>query len=265
MIHEPMRHAQKTSATNKPGKTTPAQNSPAQSPAAQNPAGPWSPEPIDLPHPADFVAPFFYFARRAASTVTFVSPSVQDVLGYDPTKIVGVDYMDYALLDDPLNADLAECQRMDLSGGQSLHTLRVARAWDGSRKVLSVQTVEPTDRQGFQSDRRHNIAMDVTESVETYRSMRRRLDEIEDCLGKLSTGEQAIAVRLVDGKLNREIARELNVSDRTVERRRASILKNLGTKSTSKVVQLMVEQEMLQTLIQQDAPWRHARNAHLVY
>ncbi|TWU07680.1 LuxR C-terminal-related transcriptional regulator [Stieleria varia] len=219
---------------------------------------------IDLPRVLDFLEPCFFFAKRGLSQVTLVSPSVRDVLGYEPKQVIGGSYLDFVIHDDPINADLMECQTMDLSNGGRIQALRAVRAWDGSRRVLSIQTVGASDTEEKPVLTRHNVALDVTQSVDRYQKMSKRLTELTQCLGKMNASEHAIAYRLLDGKLNREIAKELNLSDRTVERRRASILKRLGTNSHAKVVQLMVERDLLTQMLEHNEPWHLARNANLV-
>lgn len=63
-----------------------------------------------------------------------------------------------------------------------------------------------------------------------------------DCVEKyrqLSERQQEIMEMLAEGKLNREIARELKISERTVEGHRYNAFKLLGVKNRSELVQLM--------------------------
>ena len=56
---------------------------------------------------------------------------------------------------------------------------------------------------------------------------------------QLSERQQEIMVMLAEGKLNREIARELKISERTVEGHRYNAFKLLGVKNRSELVRLM--------------------------
>lgn len=220
---------------------------------------------VDMPRPSDFVAPYFFFANRGVSEVTYVSASVQSVLGYDHSTLVGISYSHFLCEDDPLNSDLHECQRADYSNGRSIHALRSVKDASDRRRVLSVHTVGAAEYEGGPVVRRHNIARDVTESVETHTMLMARLKELEHATRKLSRQEREVAERILTGRMNRDIAEELDVSDRTVERRRAAIMKHLDANTTPELVSKLVERDMLRTWTYQasDAQWQTARNSHL--
>ncbi|WP_161604686.1 LuxR C-terminal-related transcriptional regulator [Roseiconus nitratireducens] len=220
---------------------------------------------LDLPRATDFVEPYFFFSNRNVTEVTFVSPSVRGVLGYDPSAIPGLSYTHFLYEGDPLNQDIPECQRVDLSDGQTLHALRGVRNSDGERRILSVHTVGVAENPGGPVVRRHNIARDVTESVQTHMDLMSRLEKLEHEARQMSRQERDVAERILQGKMNRDIARELDVSDRTVERRRAAIMKHLNAATTSEMVSKLVEREMLRTWTYTagDVQWQQARNSHL--
>ena len=219
----------------------------------------------DLPRPTDFVAPYFFFANREESQVTYASPSVASVLGFDPKKVLGLSYHEF-LLDDPLNDDVKECEDHPLQDGESIHALRCVRDASGRRRILYVQTIGASDYEGGPVTARHNIANDVTESVEAYRSQMKRLAQLNFAVSQLSPQERDVADRILEGKMNREIAGELNVSNRTIERRRAAVLKHLNVATTWEMVSKMVERDMLISWANsaKDNQWQRARNASLV-
>ena len=196
----------------------------------------YSVSPLDLPQASDFVEPYFFFANRARTEVTYVSPSVERVLGYNPSTLPGASYNDFLVADDPLNDDVEECQDTDLRGGRTIHALRSVFDRFGNRRILAVHTVGVSERPGGPTVRRHNIARDVTESVETHRKLMTRLHDLDRAARHLSPQERDVAEGILRGKMNRDIARELNVSDRTVERRRAAIMKHLDAATTSEMV-----------------------------
>lgn len=221
---------------------------------------------LDMPSPSDFVAPYFFFANRGLSEVTFVSSSVQSVLGYDPRSIPGLSYSHFLCEDDPLNDDVAECQQADLSNGKTLHALRSVQDVDNKRRILSVRTIGAAETPGGPVVRRHNIARDVTESVLTHTNLMTKLQELEFATRQMSDGERSVAQRILEGKMNRDIAEELDISDRTVERRRAAVMKHLNAATTPEMVSKLVQRDMLRTWTSaaSDAPWQTARNARRV-
>lgn len=220
---------------------------------------------LDWPRATDFVEPYFFFSNRGLTEVTFVSPSVETVLGYDPKGIPGLSYNQFLCEGDPLNDDVPECQQADLSDGSSIYALRGVLDSGGTRRILSIHTVGVSEFEGGPIVRRHNIAKDVTESVQTHTRLMARLQTLEHAARQMSRQERDVAERILQGKMNRDIARELKVSDRTVERRRAAIMKHLNAATTPELVSKLVERDMLRTWTYSacDAQWQMARNSHL--
>lgn len=70
-----------------------------------------------------------------------------------------------------------------------------------------------------------------------------RRDELRQKFAELSPQEREVLDQIVAGKMNKVIARELDVSVRTVENRRHNIFKKLGADSVAELVRLVVELE----------------------
>ena len=67
-----------------------------------------------------------------------------------------------------------------------------------------------------------------------------RLSEIKSRMDQLTFSEQAVVERIVAGKTNKVIASDLNISLRTVQFRRASIMKKMKANSRADLVGLML-------------------------
>jgi RNA polymerase sigma factor (sigma-70 family) len=78
---------------------------------------------------------------------------------------------------------------------------------------------------------------------EQQRSQAARREEIRQRLTELTPHEREVLDRIVAGKLNKSIARELKVSIRTVENRRHNIFQKLGADSVAELVRLVVDAE----------------------
>ena len=78
---------------------------------------------------------------------------------------------------------------------------------------------------------RHGIEL----SEERYGQLRANA-EYESRYAKLTSREREIIALLIDGSQNKEIARELSISSRTVEAHRANIKAKLGIRSISEIV-----------------------------
>jgi len=70
------------------------------------------------------------------------------------------------------------------------------------------------------------------------RRRKARRQRVEERLALLSEGERAVLNLILEGKLNKEIAAELGLSNRTVEDRRARLMKKMGARSVAELVQL---------------------------
>jgi two-component system, LuxR family, response regulator FixJ len=83
----------------------------------------------------------------------------------------------------------------------------------------------------------------IRKALDLDEQSRRRLEhrrQAEERLARLSPGEREVLHLMLEGKLNREIATSLGLSTRTIEDRRARLMKKLDTNSLAKLVQLVM-------------------------
>lgn len=83
-------------------------------------------------------------------------------------------------------------------------------------------------------------ALEIDE--ESYGRIRRR-DEMHDRLGSLTLQERTVLELIVSGTPNKAIANRLELGMRTVESRRANLMKKLDVFSVAELVQLVVDLE----------------------
>ena len=72
------------------------------------------------------------------------------------------------------------------------------------------------------------------------RRRRTRRQRAEERLAQLSPGEREVLNLILEGKMNKEIALELKLSTRTVEDRRAKLMRKMGAKSLAELVQVVM-------------------------
>ena len=72
------------------------------------------------------------------------------------------------------------------------------------------------------------------------RRRRARRQRAEERLTRLTAGERAVLNLILEGKMNKEIAAELGLSTRTIEDRRAKVMKKMDAKSLAELVQLVM-------------------------
>jgi len=73
-----------------------------------------------------------------------------------------------------------------------------------------------------------------------HRRRHARRQRAETRLGQLSDGEREVLDLILEGRMNKEIAAELGLSVRTVEDRRAKMMKKMGAKSLAELIQLVM-------------------------
>ncbi|HVW01680.1 MAG TPA: response regulator [Planctomycetaceae bacterium] len=82
----------------------------------------------------------------------------------------------------------------------------------------------------------------ISNGVALHREQREGLREqrnLRSCLSRLSAGEQAVLELLVEGNTSREIAQALDLSVRTIEHRRASLMDKLNVHSLPALFRLV--------------------------
>lgn len=72
------------------------------------------------------------------------------------------------------------------------------------------------------------------------RRRRARRQRVEERLSRLTPGEREVLDLILEGRMNKEVATELGLSTRTVEDRRAKLMKKMGAKSLAELVQLVM-------------------------
>jgi two-component system, LuxR family, response regulator FixJ len=83
----------------------------------------------------------------------------------------------------------------------------------------------------------------IRKAVDLDAQNRRRLARrrrAEERLSKLTPGEREVLDLILEGKLNKEIATELGLSTRTIEDRRAKLMKKMDAQCVAELVQLVL-------------------------
>jgi two-component system, LuxR family, response regulator FixJ len=92
---------------------------------------------------------------------------------------------------------------------------------------------KPVQEQELWDSIRKALALDAQ-----IRRRSARRQHAEERLVRLSAGEREVLNSILEGRTNKQIAAELNLSTRTVEDRRAKLMKKMGAKSLAELVQL---------------------------
>ncbi len=83
----------------------------------------------------------------------------------------------------------------------------------------------------------------IRKAIDLDAQNRRRLarrQQAEERLSKLTPGEREVLDLILEGKMNKEIAAELGLSTRTIEDRRAKLMKKMNAQCVAELVQLVM-------------------------
>ncbi len=95
--------------------------------------------------------------------------------------------------------------------------------------------------------REHDLLERINEALDFSRSSRERaLDRqaLIDKLASLSKRETEVFERVADGEMNKVIAIDLGISERTVEVHRSQVMHKLGVKTLAQLVRVKIEAEV---------------------
>ena len=72
------------------------------------------------------------------------------------------------------------------------------------------------------------------------RRRKARRSHADELITRLTRGEHEVLDMIIDGKINKDIATQLQLSIRTIEDRRAKLMKKMGANSVAELVQLVL-------------------------
>ena len=201
------------------------------------------------PRMDSFTKPYFFFSNNENNEVLYASPSVESVLGFRPADLIGkpcTAIVDYA---HPLNSGIRNSggppSQEGLAPREGLLAVRDA---DGTSRILKVQSYREVDNaDGARVN--YAIAQDVTETYEKELELRERRARLNKAASSLSGKEPDVLFRVIDGKPNKTIARELGVTERAIERIRARLMKKFEAANAAELVKKATELRILNDIL----------------
>lgn len=127
--------------------------------------------------------------------------------------------------------ELHSCQPLIIMTGHGDITMAVQAMKDGAFEFL-------------QKPFRDQELLDcITKALDQEKESRYTLETqhaVQELVNTLTTREREVVDKVLEGKVNKIIARELEISDRTVEIHRSHALGKLGVKSVAELVKIML-------------------------
>ena len=96
--------------------------------------------------------------------------------------------------------------------------------------------------------REHDLLDRINEALavdDTVRKQAMGRQAIQEKLALLSEREREVFERVADGEMNKVIAADLGISERTVEVHRGQVMKKLGVKTLAQLVRMKIEAELI--------------------
>jgi FixJ family two-component response regulator len=95
--------------------------------------------------------------------------------------------------------------------------------------------------------REHDLLERINEALSIDENAHRKAQDRQELAKKLSSlseREREVFERVADGKMNKVIAGELGISERTVEVHRGQVMKKLGVKTLAQLVRAKIDMEL---------------------
>lgn len=96
----------------------------------------------------------------------------------------------------------------------------------------------------LETERFERCLQRIEKEAEVFGAARRRMIEARDLISSLSAREREVLDWLSEGSSNKTIARELDISPRTVEIHRANMMQKLGARHAAEAVRLKLEAKL---------------------
>ena len=185
-----------------------------------------------------FIEPYFFFTLDTVGKILFVSASVDRILVTTPNALIG------QLWESVFN----ESTDLEQHESSPHKKFNAQMQTSGGIVNLEVQTYDEVDNHG-RLVATHGLARQVDDDTTLESTVRRKLADLEVLAAELSPRENQVLSRVLEGRLNKSIAKELEISERAVERIRARIMKKFGADSTAKMISMGTELNLLQELL----------------
>lgn len=186
-----------------------------------------------------FRAPYFFLSSDIDRRLFYVSPSVQSVLGFRPEVLIGQIYDDFIDAENSLYESVADpdsftTTKVKAAYGETLHAVNNV---DGEPVVLRVASYteysDPVTRQNPIAF--HCLLQDVSDVYRVEQLLQNHLMVLGKRTIQISEREQQVLNFLLAGRLNKSIAREIDITERGVERIRARLMSKFGAKSAAEL------------------------------
>ena len=203
-----------------------------------------------LPDIDGFSKPYFFLSNNSDFEIIYISQSVKDVLGFSPSELIGRRYTEFLDATSPMNDDIDQCMRFEQRryNARQQNSVWVVETKDSENKVLRVQMYGTQDSPN-QAGASHGLAQDVTDMFIKEQELHRRLVELKSLSQDLTEREIQVLNFVIDGKLNKWIAKQIGVTERTIENVRSRVMRKFHTETTAELAAKAKELQVLSEIV----------------
>lgn len=192
--------------------------------------------------------PFFAFLIDSKLRVIEVSPSFQHVLEFPENQVLGRDLGDFLDDSSPLNAHI-RISEGTLFAAETFHDRPfVFETQSGILKVIRLQASMLQDAQ-HPEQVLCAIGQDITQQYCVENELKDRLSRLELSLNELTQREKDVLECVVKGKLNKSIAKQMEITVRAVERIRSRLRKKFSAQTSAEMVSKATEHTVLKEFV----------------
>ena len=195
-----------------------------------------------------FQAPYFFLSTDMDRRLLYVSPSVEAVLGFPPEGLVGKVYDDFIDVENPLYDSVASPEDFAIAKakaayGETLHAVKDANQESVVLRIASYTEYSDSETRrdpvGF-----HCLAQDVTSVYRVDQMLQSHFMVLGDETVQISEREQEVLNFLLAGRMNKSIAKELDITERGVERIRARLMSKFKARSAAELARKATVDEL---------------------
>ncbi len=192
--------------------------------------------------------PFFAFLVDSKFRLIEVSPSFQQILEYSTDQVVGRDIVDFLDHSSPLNADIRNTRRTHFTDEMFHDRSFVFVNRSGSLKVIHLQA-SMLKESHYPDEVLCAIGQDITQQHCVESELQDRLSRLEHSLIELTQREKDVLECVVKGKLNKSIAKQMEITVRAVERIRSRLRKKFSAQTSAEMVSKATEHTVLKEFV----------------
>ncbi len=172
------------------------------------------------------------------SIINYTNTKLAKILNYDKDLITGKDFLNFVSEEDKIQVSekMRKCNK-------EIHASMQIEAYmensDG-RKIRAELMGRLINIKG-----KKNLIMNVRELLREKPAINKETKEIKDKVN-LSSREEEVLYYICKGLSNNEIAKELFISNRTVDKHRASLISKTNSKNTAELVAFAIKHRLIE-------------------